>query len=297
MHCLFSVRIGALLLGIFAMARWCEAAEPPHTTTQNHTVTISQPHGPTGDLDVLIEGKPSFRLLLPEFVAAEDERWPIGDPQAFVHLIRGSWSRENGRLKGVTKVGSDLQLTVEVQPDDVHVLLHLKVTNVSDRTIKNVTANFCAGVNRLPATSPWSNRSIMPADIALNRAAQGRYWYEKITPRGLQAWNGRAWFPVHLRPRDPDASKVEPYAAKRSAVPDTRACAVPSLDGKSLFYLSWNVPCFTVAPFHGNACMHLLPRVAPTLAPGESATIVGAAGIFRGSRDELAAKLRDKLGR
>jgi len=70
-----------------------------------------------------------------------------------------------------------------------------------------------------------------------------------------------------------------------------------SHDGKSLFYQAWNAPSYYLAPCHGNACMHLLPVVGRRLAPQESASIHGAAGIFRGSRQELAARLQKLLGK
>ncbi len=70
------------------------------------------------------------------------------------------------------------------------------------------------------------------------------------------------------------------------------ACAYESPDGKAFLYLAWRTaPSRGQAPSAANACLRLRPQVAEALAPAESATLYGAAGIFRGTREELAGHL------
>jgi len=286
----------ALLCAVHVGDSAC-AEEAPAAADER--VTLMQPGGPTCDIDVLQAGVPSFRILLPEHITAEDVSGnPVHDARVFVHLIQGDWNTREGKLNGTLKLGRDMAVTLVLEPAGGQIATTLTVTNLSKRALFNVRANICAGVSRLPDRAGWSNRNFIPPAVPLVREQQGKYWYEQATPAGLEAWTpGKGWAVMHRDPHDPRASKVQSYDTTEVKIDGLRACAVQSIDGRSLLFQAWDAPCFYLTPFHGNACMHLLPLVAKQLAGGQSATIHGMAGIFPGSRSELTAKLEKFLDR
>ena len=254
------------------------------------SITFAQPAGPTCDVDVLFGGKPAFRLLVPEHLAAQSADGPLNVPR-FIHLLKGRWTTRDGELEGRAKLNDQLACSVRLQPAGGEVLIALSVTNLSEKPLRNLRANICAGVNRLPDRAAWSNRRFIPDTVPLDRDRQGQYWYEQATPKNLQAWMPQqGWKAMHEHPANPDAKKIDRYHAVLHDADDVRACAVESLDGQ-LFFQAWNAPCHYIAPFPGNACMHLLPLLADRLDARQSITIHGLAGIHPGSRAELTKKL------
>jgi len=238
------------------------------------------------DFDVVLaEGSgPAFRILLPEHANAD------GYQRRMLHMIPGDWRHSPGGSAGMFNVAGELEISVSLTKDESDVRVELKVRNLMDRRLSDVYVNVCGAVNHIPGEPPWCNRTFIP-DAPLDRAVQGRLWYERITPGGLFALTAGGWVTMHRQPDAPDADAVELYSFTPSDRPEAYACAVHSPDGAAWFFQAWNSNCYYLAPCPGNACMHLQPMVADTLAPGEQAQIVGLAGIHTAAQDELAEKI------
>jgi hypothetical protein len=97
---------------------------------------------------------------------------------------------------------------------------------------------------------------------------------------------------MHPNPEHPEADAAAPYGAKWSSRAEAFACAAEAPAGGLLFFQAWAAPCRWLQPFPGNACMHLEPIVAESLASGESAEIRGLIGMHEGSRQLLEDRLR-----
>lgn len=270
---------GVLAAWLGASVASCRAAE------------ITLDHGDRADVDLAVrDATPALRLLLPEAILAEG----LGEIGG-VHGAAGSWVEDERAIQGWIRPRPDAACLVRLEPLERAVGIAIAVKNLSRRTWTDVRLDICANLCRLPKTwkAPWSNRDFIPERIPLDRDAQGRYWYREATPRGLQAWDpARGWIPMHLRPDSPDPLPENPYHAELSATDASVACAIPSLDGKRFAYMVWRARRSRhQSPFSGNACMHLRPQAAPSLAPGETATLFGEAGIFEGSREDLEEHL------
>lgn len=255
---------------------------------------LRQPTPNCSDFDVvLVESEgPAFRVLLPEHVRGDGLNLDKG---CHYHIIPGVWQDTDAGVQGRFDVGGSLAVGVDIASEDKAIFVSLTVTNRQETAIRNVFAEVCASVNRMPDEPNWCNRQFLPG-LPLDRFLQGRHWYERLTPQGLSALTPAGWIPMHPHPDDPDADQVPLYSPARSGTTDARACAVPSPDGGLLFFQAWNVGCEYVAPFPGNACMHLSPFLGPVLAPGASLTIHGLIGMHEGDRDSLARRLVARLG-
>lgn len=239
------------------------------------------------DFDVIFSGSgtPAFRVLLPEWLFARGL-----ECESHLHTIPGSWTFADGTASGRFSANDQIELSVAVEPRQPDILVTLGATNIGSTGLADVYANVCSSVNHISGDPAWCNEQFLPG-LPLDRSVQGRYWYEKLTPRGLFALTHDGWVPMHPRPADPDAEKVPPYQQIKSEKAVARACAVQSPGGDAVFFQSWDAPCRHCAPFHGNACMHLEAFLADSLHPGESAAIHGVVGIHTGDLDSLAVKL------
>lgn len=245
----------------------------------------------TSDFDVIFGGQetPAFRILLPEALVVDGKAIANG-----CHTVTGDWQFERDAAEGSFSPSAGLLVRVRIQCRDSDMLVGMSVTNTSPRPFANVTANVCASVNHLPGDPGWCNRDFIPG-VPLDRDLQGRHWYSNVTPPGLQALTGDGWVAMHPRPGDPNPDAVPKYSWVPSARDDIRACAVKSHDGSLLFFQWWDAQCRYVEPFPGNACMHLMPVIAAKLAPGETATVRGMAGVLVGDWAGLAAEVNSWL--
>jgi hypothetical protein len=128
------------------------------------------------------------------------------------------------------------------------------------------------------------------------RHEQAKYWFELVTPKGLKEFTGQGWENMHLFEDHPDTRRVPAYFFIDNPSRPAYVCAVPLLDGKTLFYQAWNTGCHAQAPFPGNACMHLHPHIAGAIEPGKSAFIEGSVGLFEGDLQNLQRKITAELG-
>ena len=198
-------------------------------------------------------------------------------------------------MRGEIQADRVARIEVDIHASDREIAAGLRVTNLHSRALHDVWLNICASVNHLPGAPGWCNRAFMP-DAPLDRAAQGRYWYEQASPRGLSALTSDGWVPMHPCPERPQPDPREPYASTTSELAEATACAAQA-PGKALcFFQAWDAPCRWVTPFSRNACMHLEPFVAERLRPGESAHIRGRIGIHHGERAALMQRLRMGAG-
>ena len=240
------------------------------------------------DVDVIFSGQdaPSFRMLLPESIL-------LGETSALrhTHIIPGAWESESDSLFGSFYPSKDIQVSVELRPDDARCRITLGVTNRSSSSLRGIRANTSLSLNRLPGSPAWSNQAFLP-DQPLDRAAQGRYWYERVAPRAMRVLANDGWLPAHASPDNPDPDETELYHLHPHDHTVVSACAVVSNNSDRLLYQWWQVPCHYLSPFPGNASMVLLPVIAEKLVPGESAEIRGVMGLFEGTWDALAAALR-----
>jgi hypothetical protein len=239
------------------------------------------------DFDVTLDGDetPSFRMLLPEHVTADGH-----EPVDATHVILGEWAARAELVEGRFALADMLEIHVKIEPAGSAAAVALNFENTSGQTLRNITANVCTSVNHLPGEPGWSNRDFIPEDVPLDRNEQGRAWYERVTPGELCALTEGGWVGMHPHPDDPDASNVPLYGFVPSEKADARACAVESESGLT-FLQAWDVPCHHCTPCPGNACMHLVPVVAETLAAGKSAEINATIGIHDGGRQSLASDI------
>lgn len=240
------------------------------------------------DFDVLPgrRDRPSFRVLLPEWIRGEGVKHT-----GFFHVIPGTWIQQERGVSGHYTVADQLSVGVRIEPEETSINVSLTVKNVGESEIAAVWTNVCASVNHLPGTPGWSDERFIPG-VSLDRAAQGRYWFEVLTPRRLFAFTGSGWIPMHPCPDRPDAASVPLYSFAPSPAADARACAVESPDGGLWFFQQWNTPCRWCAPCPGNACMHLEPFLAERLPAGATASVCGRIGIHEGDRTLLENLLR-----
>jgi len=248
---------------------------------------LSQQTPDCSDFDVALaaDSSPAFRLLLPEWVHAEGFEYP-----GLLHVLPGKWRRQGGVTEGRFSVLGQLEVHVVLEPGETTLGIRLEAANTGAGPLSNVWANVCMALNHLPGEPGWSNERFL-ANLPLDRSLQGRHWYEKLAPRGLQALAARGWLPMHPHPEQPEADGVAPYQWEAGAEADVRACAVESPDAAAWAFQAWAGPCRFCTPFPGNACMHLEPFLAAVVEPGASAVAVGLAGIHSGDRRSLTARI------
>jgi|GEM_PF-1565082 len=239
------------------------------------------------DLDVTVDGipEPAFRILLPEWIQGKGIRH-----KGLFHIVPGIWSNTSHGLHGVFSVDRQLELTVGVEPRGAAVATTLSVKNVGNVELRDLWADICTSLNHLPGNPGWSNAEYL-GGTRLERNEQGRYWYNAVTPKRLQALTVRGWVPMHPAPDAPDADKSPMYRFDPSKAADAFACAVESLDGSEFCFQAWDTPCRYCTPCPGNACMHLKPFLADILKPRSSVTVRGMVGIHKGDRAALEATL------
>ena len=239
------------------------------------------------DFDVVLtgEGTPAFRMLLPETVMADDI-WVV---KGF-HAVPGEWETTEYGYRGT--IGAEgIRSEVLLQEHGDSVLISLGIGNERDEVLADVSVDICTAVNHLPGAPGWANSSFIPESLPLDRDIQGTYWFEKITPYNLMAFTTEGWVDAHPFPDDPRADSVPQYSFTPSLEDDASAIAVAAINGNILFYQAWDSPCRYCTPCPGNACMHLHPRVAVSLPPGETAYINGLIGMYEGNRDQLAVRI------
>jgi hypothetical protein len=232
--------------------------------------------------------RPSCRALLPEHLDAEGEQFGT-----LFHVVPGQWDIRPDRTAGAFTVGKAVEIGVELDGSGIEVRVRLSFRNRSTRVWRNVQTNICVALNHLPgdAGHDWCNRDFIPAGVPLERAAQGRWWYETLSPLNYRALRGREWAPLHPSPDAPTADGVPPYRRVLGDAADTSACAAKAPDKDLFLFQAWEAPCHRQAPFAGNACTHLQPVVTAALPPGKTVELRGRIGLFAGDWDSLARHL------
>lgn len=264
---------------------------PPFEKNESKSAKLIRDFGTNFDIDVILPGEstPAFRLLAPEAVYG-DGMEKVGG----VHMRAATWTESGGELEGTLKLGEAAECTLWLKPTADGALMKISIKNTSEDTYKDVRLDICANLCRLPRSHKveWSNRDFLAESVPLDRTQQGAYWYRELTPTKLKAWRpGKGWIIMHARPDNPEPDPKQPYWRVVSETDDSFGCAVMSVDGKKLFYQIWRTDrSHHQSPFAGNACMHLKPQIAKTLAPGQAATIEGKAGIFQGTWNEMATE-------
>lgn len=252
--------------------------------------TLHQQNPHCADFDVLLgHRRPSFRVLLPEGILGEGVTY-----SGLLHVIPGTWRKQKRGVSGCFMVADQLSIGVEVATKETEVHVILTVRNAGESELAAVRAEVCAAVHHLPGEPGWCNERFIPVAFGapLDRIAQGRYWFEVLTPHRLFAFTGRDWLPMHPCPDHPDATAVPLYSFVPSPTADACACAVESADGGLWFFQQWNTPCQWCAPFPGNACMHMVPFLAERLPVGATASMRGRIGMHEGDRNSLENRLR-----
>ncbi len=246
------------------------------------------------DIEVILPGKtfPAFRLLLPEYIYTKEL-----EDITKVHTYTASWQKSADEIQGVFSLDQGIECKLWLKPLKEGVLTRISIKNISQKTLSDVRINICAGINHLPNSSgaDWCNRDFLPDSVPLERTAQGKYWYQMVTPERLKAWQpGEKWIFMHPHPENPYPDLDNLYLHEISQTDNYLGCAVMSTNGKKLFYMLWDTDYAQYqTPFAGNACMHLLPLIAKELKPGKTATIEGKVGIFEGTWDELSSEFNN----
>ena len=243
------------------------------------------------DFDFVLPGEssPACRLLAPETIAVASEE-PGGFraiPRGTMHTIQGRLARAGHAVVVQHTFAKTMSTRTVLRPRGTYVEVELTVRNLSQSTWRNLQAEFCLGINRLPAREPWANQAFFPG-VALDRNVQGALWFSRITPRRLKLYQGGRWLPLHPSPDDPDPARFPTY---NQPFRDLRAASIVALasePSQPQLFLLFDAPSAAREPFKGNACLHLIPMLAKMLDPGKSATVRGKAG-FHGRRlDDLA---------
>ena len=264
---------------------------PPFEKNESKSAKLIRDFGTNFDIDVILPGEstPAFRLLAPEAIYG-DGMEKVGG----VHMRPATWTESGDELEGTLKLGEAVECALRLKPTADGTLMRITIKNTSEDTYKDVRLDICANLCRLPRSHKveWSNRDFIPESVPLDRTQHGKHWYSVVTPTKLKAWRpGKGWVIMHERPDNPEPDPNNPYWRVVSETDDSFGCAVMSQDGKKLFYQVWRAErSHHQSPFAGNACMHLKPQIAKTLAPGQVATIQGKAGIFEGTWEQMAAE-------
>jgi hypothetical protein len=247
------------------------------------------------DFDFVLPGEasPACRLLAPETIAVATDV-PGGFraiPRGTMHTIPGRLAREGGAVTVEHTFANVMTSRTMLRPRKTYVEVELTIRNLSEYTWHNVRAEFCLGFNRLPAKSPWSNQVFFPG-VPLDRDVQGALWFGRISPHRLEYYSNGRWLPLHPNPGDPDPARYPAYNQPFSGLrPASIVALEPQADQPQMFLL-FGAPAEVREPFKGNACMHLIPQLAQTLAPGDSATVRGKAGFHGRSLADLVRLLR-----
>lgn len=232
------------------------------------------------------QDSPAFRVLLPEWIRGRGVRHT-----GLLHVIPGTWHKQGPALDGHFTVADQLKVGVQIENKATTIRVVLTVINIGPSEIADIWGNVCAGVNHLPGEPGWSNGRFIPG-LPLDRAAQGRYWFDVLTPGRLAAFTGRSWIAMHPCPDHPAASQAPASSFTPSPTADVCACAVESPDGGLWFFQQWNTPCRWCTPCPGNACMHLDPFLAERLPAGAMSGIRGQIDLHAGDRSSLEKMLR-----
>ena len=245
------------------------------------------------DFDITIgkEGKPSFRVLLPEWIKADGIKF-----EGLYHTISGKWRHQGNHVEGSYDVADQLRVDIGIRSRHTDILVDLSLTNIGGNEISKVWADVCTSINHLPGEPSWSNKEFM-GNLPLDRAIQGRFWYEQLAPRHLFAITTENWVNMHPNSDDPNADLVPLYNFAPSEKAEAIGCAVESLDGNIFCFQAWSNLSRYCTPSPGNACMHLQPFVTESLSPDETAKIRGLIGIHFGNRIDLKTKIIGILGR
>lgn len=252
--------------------------------------TVEQEMEGRSDFDFVLPNgaTPSFRLLAPEILFMDGIRLDK------IHTIPGTQVRRADGLGVELSIPGKAFTRVRLRPQASWVDVEYSITNRDQKTWKNVAAEFCLGLDRLPShVRPWSNAEFFPSAL-LGRSALGAYWFSVLTPRRLECYSGAVWVPLHPRPDDPDPAKVPLYPTPPDKLLPASIVVLRARGSQPQFFMMWSKKGFARAPFPGNACMHLVPQLADQLKPGETATIRGRAG-FGGSTPEDLVPLQRQL--
>ena len=247
------------------------------------------------DFDFLLDGKstPACRILAPEQLAVEGRDLGKEVGERVLHTTPGKLTRRGDTVTVERSYPGAFSYRLELRPRATYFDLTFLVRNLGNREWRDLKADFCLGLSRLPSRSrPWSNevffRSVPP-----DRTEQGALWYSHITPKRLMYyWRGQ-WHGLHPNPLDPDPKKVPLYNAAFSNPKPARIVALQPEAGQQVFFLMFDTESSAREPFPGNACMHLDPLMANRVKPGESAVIKGKAGFGGTSLEDAIGLLRN----
>lgn len=245
-------------------------------------ITILQNGDGSLDIDFALAGEttPSFRLLCPEHIGTIDRNLGEEVGAKYFHIAKGKshWQKGVLVIEHIFPKAFDFQITIH--PQISYIDLEVTVKNTGEKEWKDLTANFCAGLTRLPGKPPWANRKFFP-EMELGRYLHGKYWYSKITPQRLKCYTGKEWELLHPHPDNPDPSLVPQYPASLANAKSATIVALEPVGNQPQFFMMWERDGQACDPFPGNACMHLSPLIAHSVNPGETITIKGKVG-FRG---------------
>ena len=238
------------------------------------------------DFDVVLDGEtsPAFRILLPEQIDTATQS------HGGTHTVPGVWQERPDGSDGRFSIQDAWEVGLSLDTGGSEVRVDLTITNTGREEAKDVRLAMCASLNHLPGEPDWCNERFLPG-LPLDRAVQGRYWFEHASPGRLHALTQHGWVEMHPCPNRPDADRVPVYSFVPSETADAWACAVEAMDGGIHFYQAWSTPCRYCTPCPGNACMHLDPFVADALRPSEPASLRGLVGMHEGGRESLAEKI------
>ncbi len=238
------------------------------------------------DVDVVdAQGRPQFRVLIPEAVTAENA--PV---ESFLnHTTPGQWGYAGDVHWGVVTNPDWVEVRVALRARTAGILAVLCVKNLSKQVLDGVQIDVCVSVSHLPSPhGNWINPRFLDVSPPFDRDEAGRFWYERVAPTKLKAYADGQWKPAHVHPDSPSSEGIPPYRPFRYLDAPAAIMAVESLDGGERLFQAWDVPCDVRCAFPGNSCMHLLPHVAERLAPGEDACIAGEIAITKAPWDRIS---------
>jgi uncharacterized alkaline shock family protein YloU len=252
------------------------------------TMQLRQPVRGCSDFDVVLPGDdtPSFRVMAAHMIRADGLEALSG-----LHMVVGEWTPTRDGIEGTITAKDKVKVSLKLTKGAQAVQVSVKVKNLTDKELKDVSAGIVVSPGHLPGSPDWSNGLFFPK-TPLDRALQGRIWYEKIAPQGLKALTAGGWVAMHPKPEAPSGEGLPEYNVVRSKEPSATACAAEAPDGGSFLYEAWNRPGYYFAPYPGNASMDMEVPVIGSLAPGAEAEIHGVIGMHKGSWQSLAEEIK-----
>ncbi len=217
--------------------------------------------------DILVtlpDGK-KFRALIPEF---------INGYKGMVHVVPSEWAKNaNGGLTGKLKLPEFMNVLIILRPGKYFIDVTLEYTNTSSETLNNLFTDICFDFKGA------MNTDFLPEVLKESRSQSGEYFFSKVASAGALVLHHGKWIKY----------KADKKSRQNAAnVPDIPVLICKSLESDKFAFQMWDKP-LSSNPWinYENACMHLMPALCESLAPGKTIKLHGKMGISSNGIEEI----------